>query len=283
MTSRWYFASEEGFSGTPGDTQGRPVRQPLQGVTVVVTRPRAQAAALAAMIEAAGGEAVIFPVLEISAADDPAPLAAAIDALDSYSLAVFISPNAVAYSVPAILARRGGWPAQLRPVAVGGGTVAALAELGVGPTLAPSTRFDSEALLELPEMQADAVAGKRVAIFRGNGGRELLADTLRARGATVDFITCYHRSGPSDGAATLKDLWDSGCFDAVAVSSSEGLRNLYELLDAEDRQRLAETLLFVPHQRIAEAAHALGLTQTILTAPADAGIIAGLCAYNWRQ
>lgn len=282
MTSRWYFASEEGFSGTPGDTHGRPMRMPLQGVTVVVTRPRAQAAGLAAMIEAAGGEAVIFPVLEISAADDPAPLAAALAELDDYALAVFISPNAVAHSVPAILAR-GPWPAGLRAVAVGGGTVAALASLGVTSTLAPTTRFDSEALLELPEMQADAVAGKRVAIFRGNGGRELLADTLRARGARVDCITCYHRSVPAGGSAPLKDLWDSGCFDAITLSSSEGLRNLYELLDAEDRQRLAETLLFVPHQRIAEAAHALGLTQTILTAPADAGIIAGLCAYNWRQ
>ena len=280
--SRWYFAVDSADSASAAATDERkPMSPPLQGVTVVVTRPAAQAAGLAAMIEAAGGEAVVFPVLEIGPADDPAPLAAAIAALDEYALAVFISPNAVDYSVPAILAAR-EWPAGLRPVAVGGGTVAALARYGVGKTIAPSTRFDSEALLELPELQAEAVAGKRVAIFRGNGGRELLADTLRERGAGVDCITCYHRAAPAGGAAPLKDLWDSGCFDAIALSSSEGLRNLWDLLDAEDRERLAETPLFVPHARIAEAAHALGLAQTILTAPADAGIVAGLCANQWR-
>ncbi|MRD72217.1 uroporphyrinogen-III synthase [Rhodocyclus tenuis] len=252
----------------------------LRGKTVVVTRPRAQAAGLAALIEAQGGEALIFPVLEISASTDPAPLQAAIAALDSYALAIFISPNAVAYSVPAILAQR-AWPEGLTPAAVGGGSVAALAEHGVANAIAPRHRFDSEALLELPELQADALAGKRVAIFRGNGGRELLADTLRARGATVDCITCYHRSAPAGGAAPLRALWEAGRLDAIAISSSEGLRNLVDLLSADDRQHLAQTPLFVPHQRIAEAARALGLRRTKLTAPADAGIIAGLCAYNW--
>ena len=277
--SRWYFAVDAASSEPIAEK--KPMSQPLQGVTVVVTRPLAQAAGLAAMIEAAGGEAVVFPVLEIGPAEDPAPLAAAIDALDDYAFAVFVSPNAVAYSVPEILARR-AWPAGLRPVAVGGATVAALAQHGIGPTIAPSLRFDSEALLELPELQAAAVASKRVAVFRGNGGRELLADTLRERGARVDCIACYQRTAPAGGSASLKDLWDSGCFDAVALSSSEGLRNLWEMLDAEDRERLAETPLFVPHARIAEAAHALGLTNTILTDPADAGIIAGLCAHPWR-
>jgi uroporphyrinogen-III synthase len=253
---------------------------PLRGKTIVVTRPLAQAGALAALIEAQGGRAIVFPLLEIGPAEDPAPLAAAIDELDAWALAVFISPNAVAYSVPAILARR-PWPAGLRAVAVGGGTVAALAELGIGPTIVPKIRFDSEALLELPELQAAAVSGKRVAIFRGNGGRELLADTLRERGARVDCISCYQRAPPAAGAAQLKALWAGGRLDAITLSSSEALRNLVDLLDADGRAQLARTPLFVPHQRIADAARALGLARTKLTAPADAGIIAGLCAYNW--
>jgi uroporphyrinogen-III synthase len=57
--------------------------------------------------------------------------------------------------------------------------------------------FDSESVLALPAFQAPAVAGRRVLILRGDGGRDLLGDTLRARGAEVEYLTCYHRNGPT--------------------------------------------------------------------------------------
>ena len=253
---------------------------PLAGKTIVVTRPRAQAGPLAEAIAALGGEPLIFPLLEIASATDPQPLATAVARLADYSLAVFISPNAVDYSLPAILAR-GPWPAGLQPAAVGQGTVKALAAHGIAGCVAPRERFDSEALLELPELAAGRVVGKRVAIFRGDGGRELLAETLRARGAEVDCITCYRRSGPADGVAPLLAAWRAGKLDALTVSSSEGLRYLVDLLDAEGHAWLQKTPVFVPHARIAENAQALGLSNIILTAAADAGILAGLGAYNW--
>ena len=251
---------------------------PLAGKTIVVTRPQAQAGPLAAAIAAQGGQLLIFPLLEIGPAADPQPLATAVARLADYSLAVFISPNAVAYALPAILAR-GSWPAGLMPAAVGQGTVRALAAHGVTGCIAPCERFDSEALLALPEL--GAVDGKKIAIFRGDGGRELLAETLRARGAEVDCVTCYRRSGPADGVAPLLAAWRAGKLDALTVSSSEGLRYLLDLLDAEGRRYLQETPVFVPHARIAENARALGLSNIILTAAADAGILAGLGAYNW--
>jgi uroporphyrinogen-III synthase len=156
-----------------------------------------------------------------------------------------------------------------------------LAAHGVTGCVAPTERFDSEALLALPELATAAVKGKRVAIFRGDGGRELLAETLRRRGATVDCITCYRRSGPAAGVAPLLATWRSGRLDALAVSSSEGLRHLLDLLDAEGRGFLQKTPLFVPHARIAESARALGLSNIILSGAADAGIMAALLAYNW--
>lgn len=253
---------------------------PLAGKTIVVTRPRAQAGPLAAAIAALGGEPLIFPLLEISPAVDKQPLAAAVARLAEYSLAVFISPNAVDHALPAILAE-GPWPVGLQPAAVGQGTVKALAAHGVSGCVAPAERFDSEALLALPELSAERVAGRRVAIFRGDGGRELLADTLRARGAEVDCITCYRRSGPAEGVAPLLAAWRAGSLDALTVSSSEGLRYLVDLLDAEGRSYLQETPVFVPHARIADNARALGLSNIILTGVADAGILAGLGAYNW--
>ena len=253
---------------------------PLAGKTIVVTRPRAQAGPLAAAIAAQGGQPLIFPLLEIAPAADPQPLAAAVARLADYAVAVFISPNAVDYSLPAILAH-GAWPADLLPAAVGQGTVRALVAHGVTGCIAPSERFDSEALLALPELAGERVAGRRVAIFRGDGGRELLADTLRERGAEVDCIACYRRSGPPGGGAPLLAAWRAGRLAALTVSSSEGLRHLVDLLDTEGRAWLQKTPVFVPHARIAENARASGLRKIILTDAADAGILAGLLAYNW--
>ncbi len=253
---------------------------PLAGKTIVVTRPLAQVGPLAAAIAALGGEPLIFPLLEISPAADGQPLAAAVARLADYSLVVFISPNAVDHALPAILAH-GDWPLGLQPAAVGQGTVKALAAHGISGCVAPSERFDSEALLALPELAAERVAGRRIAIFRGDGGRELLAETLRARGAEVDCVTCYRRSGPANGVAPLLAAWRAGRLDALTVSSSEGLRYLVDLLDAEGCSYLQKTPVFVPHSRIADNARALGLSNIILTGAADAGILAGLGAYNW--
>jgi uroporphyrinogen-III synthase len=147
--------------------------------------------------------------------------------------------------------------------------------------VAPRERFDSESLLALPELAGEHVGGRRVAIFRGDGGRELLAETLRARGAEVDCVSCYRRSGPAEGVAPLLAAWRTGKLDALTVSSSEGLRYLVDLLDTEGHALLQKTPVFVPHARIAENARALGLSNIILTDAADAGILAGLGAYNW--
>ena len=253
---------------------------PLAGRTIVVTRPQAQAAPLAEAIAAAGGQPLVFPLLEIAPVADSQPLTEAVARLADYAIAVFISPNAVDHAWPAISAA-GGWCSSVLPAAVGQGTVRALAALGVHGCIVPIERFDSEALLALPEMAAERVAGRRVVIFRGDGGRELLADTLRERGATVDCIACYRRSGPAQGAQPLLNAWRAGQLDALTVSSSEGLRYLVTMLDAEGIDFLKKTPLFVPHVRIAENAQALGLSRIILTEGADAGLLAGLRAYNW--
>jgi len=126
------------------------------------------------------------------------------------------------------------------------------------------------------------VAGRRILILRGNGGRELLADTLRQRGAEVDCVTCYHRSAPTDGSFIVSRLRNSA-LDALTISSSEGLRNLLALLDTESIERLRRLPVFVPHRRIAEVAAESGLSNAVLTGPADAGIFESLCSYPWPR
>jgi uroporphyrinogen-III synthase len=119
---------------------------PLAGRTIVVTRPREQAAALAKAIAAEGGQPLLFPLLEILPVADPRVLETGVTALPGAALAIFISPNAVDHALPAILAH-GPWPAGTVPAAVGQGTVKALAACGVAGCVAPRARFDSEALL----------------------------------------------------------------------------------------------------------------------------------------
>ncbi|WP_334158032.1 uroporphyrinogen-III synthase [Oryzomicrobium sp.] len=257
---------------------------PLAGRTVVVTRPRDQAAVLAAGIEALGGAALILPALEIGPVDDDGALRAAAARLADFRLAAFVSPNAVHHAWTALgpaVAALGGWPQDLTAAAVGESTAQALRDLGVPRVLVPRDRFDSEGLLAMTELWH--VAGWKVVIFRGDGGRELLADTLRTRGAAVEHVACYTRRGPADGGRALAEALAAGQIDALTISSSEGLRHLHDLLPADQRRHLAALPNFVPHQRIAETASALGHSSVILTPPADNGLLEGLCGYNWPQ
>lgn len=248
----------------------------LAGRRIVITRPAGQNERLAEMIRAAGGEPIVFPVIEILDLEDTRALAAAADRLDGYQLAVFISPNAVDKAMNVIRARR-EWPASVRAATMGRASERALARHGVADVIAPSGRFDSEALLDLPALAN--VAGWRVVIFRGDGGRELLGDTLRERGATVDYVACYRRVRPDADVGPLLERWGRGEIDAVAVSSSEGLRNLYDLVGTPGQAWLKRTPLFAPHARIAENARALGCERVIETGPADDGIFAALAAF----
>jgi uroporphyrinogen-III synthase len=246
-----------------------PPRGPLDRAGIIVTRPARQAAGLAAQLAALGATPIVFPAIAILPPADPAALARAHAALDGYDVAIFVSANAAEYGVPAA----GRWPARLAVFAPGPGTAIALAAAGLPGAQIPPTSYDSEGLLALPALTA--VAGKRVLIFRGGGGREVLAETLRARGATVDHVDCYRRAVPEAGAAGLVEALREGRAHALTLTSSEGLDNLCVLLEPDALRRLRALPAFVPHPRVAAHAEERGFT-AIATAGADAGLIAGL-------
>ena len=188
----------------------------LAGKGIVVTRPVHQAAHLAGLIRAESGNPLLFPVIEIVGLDDTRPLLALIDRLDEFDWAVFVSPNAVMKALSLIHARR-TLPARVRFAAVGRGSVRELKLCGVTAVIAPA-RFDSEALLELPPMQD--VTGKRIVIFRGEGGRDFLGDTLTARGAAVEYAACYRRGRPRiDGRRRLRWPWRRETRDHCAAKN----------------------------------------------------------------
>lgn len=249
----------------------------LAGRTVLVTRPQHQAAALSDRIRAAGGAPCEFPALAIEAVA-PDALCATLDALpvaDAATLTIFISPNAARFGLAGFGAA-GRLPLAGAVFAVGPGTARVLRDAGVAQVIVPAGH-DSEALLALPELQA--VAGRHAIIVRGFGGRPLLADTLRERGATVNFVECYRRVRPQADAAPLVARWQAGGIDAVTATSAETLDNLADLLGARGGPLLARTPLFVPHAKIGEAARRLGLSQVVVTAGGDAGLVEGLI--NW--
>lgn len=254
--------------------------RPLAGVRVLVTRPAHQAEPLAQLIEAAGGEAIRFPTLEIAAPRDPAALERRLAALDDFDLAIFISPNAVTQALPRL---HGRLPARLVVAAIGRGTAQALTQAGVTAVIAPAEGSDSEALLALPPLQR--VAGKHIVIFRGEGGRELLGDTLVARGAEVEFAECYRRVRPATDAAPLGARLLAGGIDIVTVTSVESLRNLHAMLDTAARERLRRTPIVVVGPRQAAAARTLGmLTEPrVAQAASDAAILDAIKAWRVSQ
>jgi uroporphyrinogen-III synthase len=255
------------------------VDKPLAGRHVVVTRPAGQATHLAEALVDLGAKPVLFPVLAIIDVDDRKPMLDLTLRLDQFDIAVFISPNAVKKALDIILAHR-VWPVSLRVATIGKSSEGQLAKYtigNIGPIIAPQWRFDSEALLAEPEMQD--VAGKRIVIFRGDGGRELLGDTLSERGAYVEYAECYRRGKPDLDAAPLLKLWEADALDAITITSSEGLRNLSDMIGPLGQAWLRKTPVFVSHPRIAAQAEALGLRRVIPTGAADDGLISGLLAY----
>lgn len=244
---------------------------PLAGRRIVLTRPAGQNEPLAERIVELGGEPILYPVLTIGEVVDPQQLAEATAQLERYDLAVFVSPNAVERALDYILARR-AWPADLPAATVGPGSAAALRQRGVRNVITPTRRFDSEHLLEL--LPTD-MTGRHVVVFRGQDGRPLLGETLRARGASVDFVPCYTRMRPVPDPAA----WGDAPVDAVVVTSSEGFRNLHAMLDESDRKRLAGTQIFVPHARIADVARSFGFERLTVTPPGDDGLLSALAGF----
>ncbi len=248
---------------------------------VVITRPPAQADALARRVAALGREALLFPLLEIHPLADTAPLRAQLTQLDRYALVAFVSPNAI----DAAFALRPHWPAGVALAVVGEGSRQALAAHGVTDANAvihrpaDPARSDSEGLLDT--LDPGALRGREVLIIRGESGRELLADALRAAGATVTPVAAYRRAAPPLDAARRSQL--AQLLDTPAdwiVTSSEALRNLVAMVKAVAGEvgvaKMQQQHLLIPHARIVQTACALGFLNIVQTASGDEGLLAAL-------
>jgi uroporphyrinogen-III synthase len=249
--------------------------------TVVITRPRAQAIELARAVAAIGRTAKVLPLLEISPLPDQSVLGATLARLADYALVAFVSPNAI----DAAFAHIDAWPAGTRLAVLGEGSRAALARHGIHDAnttiLSPPdpAHSDSEHLLQALDLAA--LAGRRVLIVRGESGRELMADALRAAGAVVDTVAAYRRAVPPLSPALAADLDDllARPNDWI-ITSSEALRGLVGLVQRLDSgaavSKMQQQHLIVPHARIADTAASLGFGRVTLTGSGDERLLAAL-------
>jgi len=224
----------------------------LQGAGVLVTRPAHQAEGLCQLIESHGGRAIRLPALNIEGPLAPARSQQQLAAVTGRDLLLFISPNAVHWCLRLLAPE--GLPKAVELAAVGRSTAAALEGAGYPVTLVPTAGYDSEALLAMPALQR--VQGRRILIVRGDGGRPLLGDSLRQRGAEVSYAEVYRRVRPSLDVAPLLAQWDG--IDLVTATSNQILDNLLRLFGEAGREALLGTPLLVISERMQRYARHCG-------------------------
>ncbi len=259
-----------------------PAQQPLRGVWILVTRPAHQADSICQAIEAAGGNAIRWPVLRIEDRTHGEQAQSAVKRLHEFDLSLFVSENAARFGVKLI--RAVGFAPSSKPVfAVGRGTAHSLHALGVPQPRYPPDDPSSEGLLSLPELQRTRVSGQRILIFRGEGGRELLAETLEKRGAQVEYAEVYRRAQAPSDPVLVSRHWEQGRLDIILVTSTDGLRALVKMLSAREGERLFATPLLVVGPRMAALVRSLGFRESPLEIPEPSADTVVEALVAWRK
>ncbi len=240
----------------------------LKGQVTLITRPEAQQSSLRTAIERHGGEWLSLPLLRIVplTGSDLQAARQHVQDLDNYDVLVFVSLNAASLGADLIADLWPQLPVQQSIIAIGKSTATLVADLLACEVICPEAGSDSEAVLAIPELQQ--LADKRIAIFRGQGGRELLADTLRERGARVDYIEVYRREQVQHDAVDVEAFVTPDKIDAITVHSGESLQTLAGLLGAACKSILTIPIV-VPSMRVAKQAEQSGFKQVVSAHGAD--------------
>lgn len=241
----------------------------LKNLNILVTRPQHQAQKLCDEIKKLHGNPILFPTIEIADVEDFSPIESTFQKLNEFDSAIFISPNAVEKTFKYFQKK---WPEKIKAIAVGISTARALERFGV-EVVSPAVHFSSEGLLDLSVLRS--ISNKRIAIFKGEGGRETLSNTLRDRGAIVQEVSVYRRVKPLGLTRLSKNV------DIVICTSNTGLQNLYEMVDALDRRWLLQKPLLVISERMVVLARQLGFVKEPRVADnaTEAAIVAALLKF----
>jgi uroporphyrinogen III methyltransferase/synthase len=210
--------------------------KPLADKRVVVTRARAQAGALAERIEELGGEVIEFPTIDIQPPEDFAAFDAAVAKIESYDWLFFTSVNSIEPFLARLrqVGKDKDALARLQIGAIGSETAKKLTSASMQCCLVPE-RFQAEGLLDA--VNAESMRGKRILIPRAAEAREVLPETLRAWGASVDVVSAYRTVVPATAVAPLVNLLKQGKIDVITFTSSSTVKNFVQIFDG---RRLGE-------------------------------------------
>lgn len=232
-----------------------PQNLPLQGISVLVTRPEKQADALINQLKGKGATVLHQPAISI-VSDKNASQQALIEQINNFDWLIFISKNAVEYGLDLMEAKQ-QLKSDLKLAAIGKATCEALNQRGYHTVYCPSEGYDSEALLQSDAFSAEQIKNKNVLIIRGGQGREHLKQTLEQRASLVCYLDAYKRQ-PAKLSLAPTDLHN---IDVITISSQQGLDYLVKLFDAMTVKSMLDKLLIVPSERCHKRAAEIGFKQ----------------------
>jgi len=235
---------------------------PLAGLRVLITRPAGDGAdEWSSALAAAGALPLPYPTVAIVPPHSWQALDEALTRLAGYDWVVFTSQTAVGFVLERLPGRRFPAGLQAQIAAVGPATARALKDAGAVVALLPKDNRQEglvEAFHALP-------AGARVLLPLAEGGRTLLAGSLRARGCAVDAVTVY-RTLPKG------DLPAPPAFDVATFASPSALR---AFLAHAGRESLFGKTVAVIGPTTAKEARLNGIRAVVAAAPSvDALILA---------
>ncbi len=240
-------------------------------MNVLITRPKRQAQLLAEQLQALGHVGICLPVIAITPPHSLVSMQQTLEKLTTFDMLIFISPNTVTEFVK-YLNTTESLPCVL---AVGKGTALSLQQQQVNVTDYPKTA-NSLSLLALPKLQQ--VAGKKIAIFAGEDGKTLLADTLQERGADVSTVYTHRRAIPK---YQLPFAWQSERIDVSVCTSVTGLHYFHAIIKSYKLNELFSKGLVVISEPMQIIARRLGFKSAIIIAndASDSAIILALQLY----
>ncbi|MFC3025215.1 uroporphyrinogen-III synthase [Vibrio zhugei] len=238
---------------------------------VLVTRPLASGEELCQLLTECGIEAHHYPLIDILPGRERADLSEALAASD---IIIAVSQYAVSFASDALIEQQASWPQDCRYFAVGQKTAQCLSKACGQPVHFPQ-KSDSEHLVALPEMSD--LTGKQITILRGNGGRDVIYDTLVAQGAKVSYKEMYQRIARPTPIQQCLAQWQAMGINTIIITSKQQLMIFMDFFKDSPTNWPTQQTLIVPSDRIAHYAEMLGFTQIIVSGSAhNADLVAAL-------
>ncbi|ART80447.1 uroporphyrinogen-III synthase [Oceanisphaera avium] len=225
----------------------------------LVVRPEPQASVLSQALLEAGHQPVTSPLLSFEAGRELDRLSTLLPGLCAEDYVIAVSVQAVNFTHNALANSGLSWP-KAHYIAVGEATGNAFAGVGVFDVAVPDDPR-SEGIIALPGLES--LAGRKVVILRGDGGRHMIAPTLTSRGAKVDYCEVYQRRYTCDPTGELVKSWQRQGVDSIIITSGGLLSHIAHLAKTSAKDWLLSRLLIVPSIRVVEEAKELGFTQII--------------------